>query len=183
MATDFNVLLGAVGRKDKEAFSALFAHFAPRIKSFLIKGGLKPEEADEVAQETMLSVWHKAESFDPARANASTWIFTIARNKKIDALRKGGRVPVADFDTTLLEDESQGPRENMIQAEESAAVAKAFEALPAEQRDLLQRSFFEGKSHAQIAAETGIPLGTIKSRIRLALERLRGQNRIRELRT
>ncbi len=180
---DLNDLLVKVGRdRDKESFTQLFEYFAPRVKSFLMRGGTPEETADELAQETMLNVWHKAERYDPAQAAASTWIFTIARNKKIDALRKAGR---GDFDRTdmvLIDEDSVGPSENVMHLEESEAIAEALHNLPEEQSALLHKSFFEGKSHAEIADETDIPLGTVKSRIRLALERLRGQNKIRELR-
>jgi RNA polymerase sigma-70 factor (ECF subfamily) len=185
-APDFNALLQDVAkRRDRESFVRLFEHFAPRIKSFLMKGGMNPEAADELAQETMLTVWNKAENFDPARASASTWIFTIARNKKIDSLRRIARDPSvqeADFTHDIFADETPGPSDQLARAQETEMIAQALATLPQEQADLIYKSFFEGKSHAEIAEETKIPLGTIKSRIRLALERLRGQNTMKELR-
>ncbi len=178
----FRSLLLAVGKhQDKEAFAELFEYFAPRIKSFLMKGGAAPDQADELAQETMISVWQKAESFDPAKASASTWIFTIARNKRIDAIRKTPR-PEVDADDLELADESPSASDDIAQAEETDIMARAIQNLPQEQADLLYKSFFEDKTHADIAKETNLPLGTVKSRIRLALDRLRGDRKVTELR-
>ena len=174
-------LLTAVGkRRDKAAFAELFDYFAPRIKSFLMKGGANPDQADELAQETMIAVWQKADSFDPAKASASTWIFTIARNKRIDAIRKVPR-PEMDADDVDLADDSPPASEILSQQEETDIMANAINALPPEQADLLYKSFFEDKTHADIAKETNLPLGTVKSRIRLALDRLRGNQKVTEL--
>ena len=179
---DFNALLCSVGEsKDKDAFIQLFQHFAPRIKSFLIKGGADPETADELAQETMLTIWNKAESYNPGQAAASTWIFTIARNKRIDALRKTKRHDPNPSDPLLVEDDAPNPRQNIIQNDDSRVLAEALKNLPEEQAMLIRKSFFEDKSHVAIAEETGIPLGTVKSRIRLALERLRKQNKVQDI--
>lgn len=174
----FRELLLSVGRhRDKEAFARLFGYFAPRIKSFLMKGGANPDQADELAQETMIAVWQKAASFDPAKASASTWIFTIARNKRIDAIRKSPR-PEVDADELELADDAPNAGDEIAQAEETDIMARAIQNLPKEQADLLYKSFFEDKTHADIAKETNLPLGTVKSRIRLALDRLRGDKKI-----
>lgn len=175
-------LLSAVGtRQDRQAFAALFEYYAPRIKSFLIKGGAPPDAADEMAQETMVAIWQKAASYDPARAAASTWIFTIARNKRIDALRKHAR-PESDLDDIPeLADHTPGAGDVLARRQEEAAMAEAMEALPPEQADLLYKSFFEEKSHADIAKETNLPLGTVKSRIRMALEKLGRDRKVRDL--
>lgn len=166
--------------RNKESFVQLFEHFAPRVKSFLMKGGTAEDVADELAQETMLTVWNKAPSFNPAQAGASTWIFTIARNRKIDTLRKTGRFEVAPTDPDLIQS-TDSPRGNTMRREEIESIAEALDELPEEQAMLLRQSFFEDKSHADIAKETGLPLGTVKSRIRLALERLRKNKTVREL--
>lgn len=177
----FRALLLAVAKKqDKEAFAELFEYFAPRIKSFLMKGGANPDQADELAQETMITVWQKAGQFDPAKASASTWIFTIARNKRIDAIRKVPR-PEVDADDVDLADDVLPASEMLSQQEETDIMADALSALPPEQADLLYKSFFEDKTHADIAKETNLPLGTVKSRIRLALDRLRGNKHVTEL--
>jgi RNA polymerase sigma-70 factor, ECF subfamily len=177
-----DTLLKAVAEiRDRQSFIELFQYFAPRIKSFLIKGGMDMETADELAQETMLTVWNKAEGFDPAKAAASTWIFTIARNKKIDFLRKRYREGVDFSEQSDLPDDAPGPSDALQRTEEEQTIAAALETLPAEQAELIQKSFFEGKSHTEIAEETKIPLGTVKSRIRLALERLRGAPKVKDL--
>ncbi len=178
---NFSTLLLAVGQdRDKAAFVKLFAHFAPRVKSFLMKGGTSESLADELAQETMLAVWDKAAAFNPAKASASTWIYTIARNKKIDALRKGVRYDL-DIDDYDAEDDAPLATEGLMREEEIAAVADALQNLPEEQAELIRQSFFEGKSHSEIADEKKLPLGTVKSRMRLALDRLRKNENIKEL--
>jgi RNA polymerase sigma factor (sigma-70 family) len=179
---DFDRMLLSVGQThDKQAFAGLFAHFAPRVKSYLMRGGMNPESADELAQETMLTVWDKAASFDPKKAAASTWIFTIARNKKIDTLRKKNQPHVDVDDLDLTDDKEPTPQAQAMRLEEMKLLGQAIRKLPGEQADLLYKSFFEDKTHSEIAAETGIALGTVKSRIRLALERLRGEQGIKEL--
>ena len=158
-------------RQDQAAFAELFAHFAPRVKGFLIKSGADASLAEEVAQEVMATCWHKANMFDPARASVATWIFTIARNRKIDVLRKQRRPEPEDL--------GWGPEHEPEQADvlalqqESALLGEAIAALPAAQRELIEKAYFGDLSHSEIADQTGLPLGTIKSRIRLALERLR----------
>lgn len=176
------LLLAVASRKDKAAFAELFDYFAPRIKSFLMKGGSGPDLADELAQETMIAVWQKAQSYNPTKANASTWIFTIARNKRIDHLRRV-RPEIDPADPMLVEDDSLSASEKIGQQQETDMMANALKTLPAEQADLLYKSFYEDKTHADIARETKLPLGTVKSRIRIALEKLRGDKMVKELRT
>ncbi len=176
-----HLLLDIAQNRNKDSFVQIFEHFAPRVKSFLMKGGTPEDVADELAQETMLTVWNKAGAYNPARASASTWIFTIARNKKIDALRKTGRFEAAPSDPELLQAEDT-TNANAMAAQETEMIVEALESLPPEQAMLLHKSFFEDKSHADIAKETGLALGTVKSRIRLALERLRKNKTVRELR-
>jgi RNA polymerase sigma factor (sigma-70 family) len=179
---DFAVLLQAVGQhQDKDAFVELFEYFAPRVKSFLMKAGANAETADELAQETMLTIWNKAGTYNPKHAAPSTWIFTIARNKRIDALRSEGHARFEDADEIDLPDSALNAREELSAHQETEILAAALEKLPVEQAELVKKSFFEDKSHADIALETGLPLGTIKSRIRLALERLRGETKVKAL--
>jgi RNA polymerase sigma factor (sigma-70 family) len=182
-AEDFAKMIQTIARKqDKASFVKLFEHFAPRVKSYLMRGGTGEEFADELAQETMLSVWNKAGNFDPKKAAASTWIFTIARNKKIDALRsRGQRYDVNIDEIETLADESNNSTDNLIREDETFAIAEAIKKLPEEQAELIRQSFFEGKSHSEIAAEKNLPLGTVKSRMRLALERLRKEQNVRDL--
>jgi RNA polymerase sigma-70 factor (ECF subfamily) len=158
-------------RQDRAAFAALFRHFAPRIKGFLMKGGAGAALAEECAQEAMAVLWQKAHLFDPARASVSTWVFTIARNRRIDALRRLRRPEPEDL--------PWGPEPEPDQAEvyeaqqETKRLGAALALLPEKQRVLIERAYYGDMSHSEIAAETGLPLGTIKSRIRLALDRLR----------
>ena len=157
--------------QDRSAFKQLFNHFAPRIKSFLMKAGADPTMAEECSQEAMATVWNKAKLFDPTRASASTWIFTIARNKRIDAIRKIRR---PEPDELTWPDGMEDAQEDALELkQQSEILADAIQNLPEKQRQLVEKAFFKELSHSEIALETGLPLGTIKSRIRLALERLR----------
>jgi RNA polymerase sigma-70 factor (ECF subfamily) len=157
--------------QDQTAFAELFDHFAPRVKGFLMNSGADASLAEECAQEVMATCWHKAHMFDPARASVATWIFTIARNRKIDALRKQRRPEPEDL--------AWGPEEEPDQADvlavqqESETLGRAIAELPPAQRELIQKAYFGDLTHSEISVQTGLPLGTIKSRIRLALERLR----------
>ncbi len=157
--------------KDREAFAVLFQQFAPRVKAFLMKSGSDPSLAEECAQDVMATLWKKSHLFDPTRASVSTWVFTIARNRRIDMLRKQRR-PEPDELTWGPEPEPDAADVIEMQ-QETVRLAKAVAELPDKQRELIQKAFFGDLSHGEIADETGLPLGTIKSRIRLALERLR----------
>lgn len=178
--TTFSDLLVAVGAtRNRDAFIRVFEHYAPRVKSFLLKGGTPADLADELAQETMLTVWHRAAEYDPAKASAGTWIYTIARNKRIDAARRktargGEAVPVDDL-FTLPDPDNVQPDEAIQRAQETKIVASAMAELPPEQAEILYKAFFENKTHSQIAQESDLPLGTVKSRIRLAMDRLRNK--------
>ncbi|MEM9579757.1 MAG: sigma-70 family RNA polymerase sigma factor [Pseudomonadota bacterium] len=158
-------------KQDQRAFAEVFSHFAPRVKSFLMKGGADAALAEECTQEVMATLWRKAHMFDPSRASVATWIFTIARNRKIDALRKQRRPEPEDL--------PWGPEHEPDAVEviglnqETAKLAEAIAELPAKQRKLIESAYFGDLSHSEIAKATGLPLGKIKSRIRLALERLR----------
>jgi RNA polymerase sigma-70 factor (ECF subfamily) len=157
--------------EDQAAFATLFRHFAPRVKAFLMKSGADEALAEECMQDVMATLWQKAHFYDPTRASVATWIFTIARNRKIDLLRRYARPEPEDL--------PWGPEDAPDQAdvlalqEENDRLAQAIRQLPVKQRTLIERAYFGDLSHSEIAAETGLPLGTIKSRIRLALERLR----------
>lgn len=157
--------------QDKKAFSELFAHFAPRVKAFLMKSGADASMAEECSQDVLATVWRKSHLFDPSRASVATWIFTIARNRRIDALRKEPR-PEPD-ELTWGPEAEPDQADAMTLQQESARLATAISELPEKQRELIEKAYFGDLSHSEIAADTGLPLGTIKSRIRLALERLR----------
>jgi len=157
--------------QDQAAFAEVFAHFAPRVKAFLIKSGANHDLAEECAQDVMATLWHKAHMFDPGKASVSTWIFTIARNRRIDFLRKQRR-PEPEELTWGPEPEPEQADALALQ-QETEQLGAALAALPQKQQELIRKAYFGELSHSEIAAETGLPLGTIKSRIRLALERLR----------
>jgi RNA polymerase sigma-70 factor (ECF subfamily) len=171
---DWNALVLAVrDSADTAAFARLFQHFAPRVKAFLKKSGAADALAEECAQDVMATLWQKAYLFDPERASVATWVFTIARNRRIDALRKSRRPEPEEL--TWGPEPEPDQAEAMELQQESRRLGEALAQLPEKQRQLIERAYFGDLSHREIAAETGLPLGTIKSRIRLALERLRHQ--------
>ncbi|MFS8037467.1 sigma-70 family RNA polymerase sigma factor [Xanthobacter sp. AM11] len=171
---DMSALIVAIARHaDRQAFARLFRHFAPRVKSFLIRGGLPANAAEELAQETLFAVWRKAAYFDPSRAAASTWIFTIARNLSIDLKRRERYGDTASAAAQEEEVDETSGETILITAERDARVRAALAKLSQEQAMIVRLSFFQEKPHSQIAQELGIPLGTAKSRVRLALSRLR----------
>ena len=156
---------------DEAAFAELFDHFAPRVKAFLIKSGATASLAEECAQDVMATVWNKAGLFDPTRASVATWIFTIARNRRIDALRKARRPEPEDLPWGPEPEPDQV--DAMVLQQETERLGEALALLPDNQRELIEKAYFGDLSHGEIAKLTGLPLGTIKSRIRLALEKLR----------
>lgn len=160
-------------RRDRAAFAALFAYFGPRVKAWMIRAGSNPTAAEELAQETMLAVWQKARLFDPTRAGASTWIFTIARNQRIDSLRRE-RHPAELMPDPSEEADGAPLADRVLQmSQQEVRIRSALSILPPEQADVIRKAFFEDKVHAEIEKELGIPLGTVKSRLRLAITRLR----------
>lgn len=167
------LLLRVRDHQDRAAYAALFRHFAPRVKGFLMKSGAGAALAEECAQDVMATLWQKADQFDPSRASVATWVFTIARNRQIDALRRARRVEPEALDWGPAPEPEQS--EALVVQEEAALLGQALSALPGPQRVLIERAFYGELSHSEIAAETGLPLGTIKSRIRLALDKLRRQ--------
>lgn len=154
-----------------ESFAALFGHFAPRAKAFLMRGGSSEALAEEAAQEALATVWQKAAKFDGSRASASTWIFTILRNKQIDAIRKARRPEPEDLPWGM--EPQADAADSLAMSQEETVLREAVRTLPDAQRDIIERAYFGDLTHAQIAVVTGLPLGTIKSRIRLGLDRLR----------
>jgi RNA polymerase sigma factor (sigma-70 family) len=172
-------LVVAVAGGDRQAFAVLFKHFAPRVKAYLVRGGTAPASAEELAQETMVLVWRKAGSFDPSRAGCSTWIFTIARNLRIDRYRqRGGAVDGDDANAVDLEshdpaDPDAAPDDRLDARQRERQIRAALRQLSPDQAQILQLSYFAEKPHASIASDLCIPLGTVKSRIRLAVNNLR----------
>jgi RNA polymerase sigma-70 factor (ECF subfamily) len=171
---DMVALLGAVGaRRDLEAFETLFRHFAPRVKAYMARMGGDGQLAEELMQETMIAVWNKADRFDPAKGSVSTWIFTIARNLRIDGFRREKR-PDFDPDDPAFVPDDVAPADAELDARQaSEQLHQAIAALPVEQAALLKLSFFEDQSHSAIATRLNLPLGTVKSRMRLAFDKLR----------
>lgn len=165
-------ILAIAARADRQAFAALFGHFAPRVKTYLMRLGANAALAEELAQETMLTVWRKAALFDPARAGASTWIFTIARNLRLDVARSDKRRQALDDDTLAPPPE---PEPDMLVAagQRDDRIRVALTTLPPDQAEVVRHAFFFDKPHSEISAELGLPLGTVKSRLRLAMTRLR----------
>lgn len=170
-AEDARLILAIAERADRAAFARLFEKYAPRVKSYLLRQGAPAETAEELAQETLLTVWRKAALFDPARAGASTWIFTIARNRRLDVLRRERR-PVIEPGAEEAADEPL-PDALLAAAQRDARLRAAVAALPPDQAEAVRLAYFQDKPHAEIAQELGLPLGTVKSRLRLALARLR----------
>lgn len=160
-------------QRDKRAFAALFGFYAPRVKGFLVRTGTPAEIAEEISQEAMLLVWRKAALFDASRASVSTWIYTIARNLRIDRLRHERGASADLFYDALRCDEPEQPDEVFEGADAGDRIRAAMNELPSEQLTVVRLSFFEDKPHADIARILDIPLGTVKSRLRLAMAKLR----------
>ncbi len=155
--------------EDRQAFALLFRYFAPRIKAYVMRAGADSAAAEEIMQEVMLTIWRRAGQFNPDLAAVSTWVFTIARNKRIDALRRE-RFPAAEIETPVMADAADRAFED---AENGTRLQAALRTLPPTQSALLEMAYFQDKSHHAIANETKLPLGTVKSRIRLGLNKLR----------
>ncbi|GAA2814230.1 RNA polymerase sigma-70 factor (ECF subfamily) [Aminobacter aminovorans] len=171
---DLRALLQAVGaRRDMEAYETLFRHFAPRVKAYMARTGGGNQIAEELMQETMIAVWNKAAKFDPSKGAASTWIFTIARNLRIDAFRRENRPDFDPNDPSFVPDEMAPADAELDARETSEQLRQAIATLPEEQAALLKLSFFEDQSHRAIATRLNVPLGTVKSRMRLAFDKLR----------
>ena len=169
-----NLIEAIAARQDRAAFASLFRHYAPRVKAFIMRGGTDAETAQEVAQEALIMVWRKAASFDRGRASAATWIYTIARNKRIDLARRAGRPAIETEDwLTVFAPEEADADKSVLAGQTYTRVKELLGGLSADQLVVIQKAFFEDKTHTAIAEELKLPLGTVKSRIRLALGRLR----------
>jgi RNA polymerase sigma-70 factor (ECF subfamily) len=170
----FADLVAAVAeRRDQAAFGRLFDHFAPRINAYLLRTGTDNGTAEEITQEVMVTLWRKADLFDRDKSSVGTWFLRIARNRKIDQLRRNRAGAIDENDPMLLPDEDRPLDEAFDARRFEVIVRDVMGALPREQRDLINLAFFDGLSHSQIAEETSLPLGTVKSRIRLAFQRLK----------
>jgi RNA polymerase sigma-70 factor, ECF subfamily len=168
------LLQAIVERRDQASFIALFDHYAPRVKAYLKRLGAPDSQAEDIAQEVMLTVWRKADSYDPGKAGVGTWIFTIARNLRIDALRRERRPALDADDARLVADPAPLPDEDVAAMRQQQQVRAALRALPEDQAKVVTMAFYDGKSHGEIAAALALPLGTVKSRLRLAFRKVRG---------
>ncbi len=169
-------LIGRVASQgDREAFKGLFEHFAPRVKGFMLKAGCSADEAEEIAQETLITVWRKAGQFDPTTTGVAAWIFTIARNLRIDSVRRAARSGRSRQTSEPADAADPADTADVMisRAEDASRVKAAIEQLSAEQSRVIRLSFIEERPHSEIADVLAIPLGTVKSRIRLAMNRLR----------
>lgn len=160
---------------DRAAFSRLFAHYAPRVKGYLLRLGLDGGRAEELSQEVMVAVWRKAATFDRTQASVSTWIFRIARNRRIDAFRRDQRAELDADDPTWTPPSEPAADESLESMQTRAHVRLALAELPPDQQEAVRRAFYEELSHSEIAQKTGVALGTVKSRLRLAFVKLRAR--------
>ena len=171
---DYADLVTAVATKrDRYAFARLFDFFAPRIYAYLLRLRLEPGVADEITQDVMTTLWQKADLFDSTKSSVGTWLFRIARNRRIDLLRRDREDTMEEARSADTPDPAPAPDDSLDMSQREARIRTALKVLPSEQLDLVRLAFFEGLSHGEIATQTGLPLGTVKSRLRLAFTRLR----------
>jgi len=173
---EFDTLLVAVAlEQDRAAFGRLFDHFAPRLKGWLVRTGSTPELADDLVQDAFVMLWRKAAQFNPARSHVAAWLFTIARNLRVDRHRGVFETwtSLDNIDANIVPDSAPGFDARLAAAQSGAGVRSALTQLSSDQRTLVQLAFYEDKSHSDIARETGLPLGTVKTRLRAAATRLR----------
>jgi RNA polymerase sigma factor (sigma-70 family) len=163
-------------KRDRQAFQNLYRHYTPLIRAFLLKSmgtGANRSEAEEITQEVLIKVWNKAATFNSSKASVNTWIFTIARNTRIDFIRRNERNDrKIDIEDIWHEPDSPEPLVDLQQRRAEQVIRQAMATLPEEQTQVLYKAFMEGKSHNEVAEELSLPLGTVKSRIRLALSKL-----------
>ncbi len=160
-------------RQDRAAFVELFEFYAPRLKAYGLRLGAGAAQAEEIAQDVLVTVWRKAALFDRAQASVSTWIFRIARNRRIDLFRRAAKAQFDLNDPAFQPPEETAPDDALAAGEQEARVRAVLADLPPEQFDLLRLAFYEGLTHSEIAERAGLPLGTVKSRIRLAFAKMR----------
>jgi RNA polymerase sigma-70 factor, ECF subfamily len=167
------LILNIAKNLDKQAFATLFDLQAPRLKSFMMRRGASPEQAEDLVQEAMISVWTKAGLYNPDKGSVLTWVFTIAKNLRIDRIRKEASMPLAELIDYDAPSDEPGHDEMLMRRQESQQVARALTEIPPEQKQVLMLSFVEDMPQMEIARRLGLPLGTVKSRMRLAYMRLR----------
>ena len=160
---------------DKSAFAEVFSYYAPRVKSYLLRLGCTDSEAEDIAQDVMVNVWRKSAQYDRRQASVSTWIFRIARNRRIDAARRDDKPPLDENEPALKPTELAEPETLVALSQMETVVRGALVDLPRDQADLIRAAYYEGLSQSEIAERFKLPLGTVKSRIRLAFGKLRAK--------
>jgi RNA polymerase sigma-70 factor, ECF subfamily len=161
--------------QDEDAFRRLVVVFAPKIKALMLRQGTDPETAEDIAQETMITVWRKGHLFVAEKGSISTWIYTIARNLRIDRVRRQVLWRAADDDLEEMPSGEEPAEARILRMEEEASLIAALATLPHEQREVIELAFLQGLSHSKIAKKLDLPLGTVKSRVRLAYQKLRDE--------
>jgi RNA polymerase sigma-70 factor (ECF subfamily) len=168
-----DLVMAVATKRDRTAFARLFDFYAPRVYAYLLRLRLEPGVADELTQDVMTTLWQKAELFDRTKSSVGTWLLRIAHNRRIDVHRRSREDTVPEPRPTDTPDPSPAPDDSLDMSRREASIRVALRLLPEEQLDLIRLAFFEGLSHGGIASQTGLPLGTVKSRLRLAFSRLR----------
>lgn len=169
-----DLVAAVAARRDREAFARIFDHFAPRLEAWLARQGVEQATAEEIVQDVMVTLWRKAELFDPAKSSLPTWLFRVARNRRIDLIRRDRMDYLDPLDQSFADIASDSEIESTLDLQQREEILReAIRDLPEEQLSLVRLAFFDSLSHSVIAERTGLPLGTVKSRIRLAFARLR----------
>lgn len=162
-------------RQDRAAFTRLFEAYAPRLKAFVAQRGCGNASAEEIVQDVMVSIWRRAGQYDPAKGRPATWIYTIARNRRIDLLRRHDMPTFDPDDMAYVPADDEPADQEVYRSQFTKRLHEEIARLPEEQAQLLRLAFFNELSHSEIAARTDLPIGTVKSRIRLAMQKLRGR--------
>lgn len=168
-----NLVKAVAENRDRLAFATLFDYYGPRLKSWLMRQKMNAQESEDLVQDVMIVLWHKAHLYDPAKSSLSTWLFRIARNRRIDAARRQKSRVLDETDPSLIPESPVAADDVVETGDREALVKAALQQLPAEQVELIRMAFFLGQSHSEIAGNTGLPLGTVKSRLRLAFGKLK----------
>lgn len=167
-------LLARIARdKDRDAFRELYVFFGPRVKALMLKAGADRELAEDITQDVMLTVWNKVHLYHPDRGSVGAWVFTIARNARIDRFRRGSSRPHEDVSGLEIASNEAGSEDVVIAAERAERVAEAIRTLPDDQRSIIDHAYLLDMSQTEIARKLKLPLGTVKSRMRLAYAKLR----------
>ena len=158
--------------RDRQAFAQLFEHFGPRLKGFMMRKGANAELAEDLVQDAMIAVWNKAGMFSPGKGSVTTWVYTIARNLRIDRLRREGSRYFTDIDDYEEASDDPGSDEIVMSKQQDLAVTEALDVLPADQREVIVMAFMDDMTQSEIAEKLDVPLGTVKSRMRLAYRKM-----------